>query len=126
MSQIEKNYHISASPERVWQALVDPFEIGQWSEAPARISAERGAHFSLWDGEIVGKNTEVEPGRRLAQEWREKSWQRPSTVTFELRPERGGTKLSFTQDSVPLDRLEQIDLGWDEYYLGAIKKYLEQ
>ena len=36
------------------------------------------------------------------------------------------SKIQLVQDDVPDHEVKDIDEGWDKYYLGAIKQYLEE
>ncbi len=123
--QIEKIYMISATPEQVWAALTVPIEIEGWGAGPAEMNPKKGEKFSLWGGDIYGKNIEVKIPNYLRQEWYGGRWKSPSIVEFWLTDESGQTKLRLTQNGVPDEELDDIDNGWDEYYLGPIKEYLE-
>ncbi|MAG60065.1 hypothetical protein CMO96_04730 [Candidatus Woesebacteria bacterium] len=52
--KIEKDYHIKASKDKVWQALVDPDVVNRWGGGPATMSDEEGSEFKLWGGDIHG------------------------------------------------------------------------
>ena len=120
---IHQAYHVKATPAQVWRMLVDPTAIEEWSGAPAEMSARAGATFSLWDGEIHGENIEVVPEKRLVQRWQERGWKEPSIVTFSInRGAPGETTLELDQSNIPADKVEDIAQGWDEYYLGVIKR----
>lgn len=47
--------------EKVWQALVDPKVIDMWGAGKAKMSDKESDTFTLWDGEVHGKNLEVIP-----------------------------------------------------------------
>jgi activator of HSP90 ATPase len=66
---IKQTYKIKAPVKKVWEALVQPKDIAAWSGSPAKMNAKVGTKFSLWDGEIFGKNILVEPQKKLVQEW---------------------------------------------------------
>jgi len=123
--QIEKTYMIDASPEKVWAALTVPVEIDGWGAGTAEMSAAEGEKFSLWNGDIYGKNLEVKAPYYLKQEWYGGPWQSPSIVEFWLSNEEGKTKVRLVQNGVPEEEVDDVDNGWDEFYLGAIKEYLE-
>ncbi len=122
---INKSYFIQAPVARVWQALVDPAVIDQWGGGPAEMDDRVGTAFKLWGGDIYGQNVEVERERKLVQEWYEDDWSKPSVATFLLAEENGGTRLEFSHADVPDDSRADIDEGWDLFYLGAIKSFLE-
>ena len=122
---ITKIYRIKAPISEVWRALTDVEYIEGWGGGPAEMDDKAGSEFSLWGGDIHGKNIEVKPSKKLVQEWYGGKWQNPSILTFELKGENGGTMLTLTQTDVPEEEYSDIDAGWDDYYLGPLKEYLE-
>jgi len=123
---IEKTYRIAAPRALVWAALTDPVHIETWSGAPAIMVDQAGTEFVLWDGDVHGRNLEVEPGRRLVQEWYGGNWDEPSIATFTLWDvDGGGTFLELSHSNVPDDEAQDFDTGWDDYYLGPMKRLLE-
>lgn len=116
---------IAASPEEVFAALTNPFQIEIWSGYPAEMKAENGFVFSLWEGDICGVNIEVKPNRLLVQEWFFGETENPSIVTLQLKKEGDKTRVELTHTNIPDDVYEEITEGWREYYLGSIKGMLE-
>ncbi|MEK7202331.1 MAG: SRPBCC domain-containing protein [Patescibacteria group bacterium] len=125
MAEIKETFLIASPIEKVWQALVDPEIIAKWSNAPARMSAEVGFEFELWNGDISGVNTAVEKPNKLVQEWQYGDWPKPSIVTFDVTSTDDHTEIKLTQTGHPSSEEKDLKEGWDIYYLGAIKKYLE-
>ncbi|MDP2720701.1 MAG: SRPBCC domain-containing protein [bacterium] len=125
MKIIKQSYSIKASIERVWKALVDPGEIEGWGAAPAKMDDGVGTQFSLWGGDIYGKNIEVEAPTKLKQEWYGGKWPKPSLVTFTLTREKARTRLDLIHEDVPDKEASEFDDGWKRYYCGSIKEYLE-
>lgn len=125
MKTIRKQYHIYASKEAVWDALVNPKTIEKWGGGPVKMSAKSGAKFSLWGGDIWGKNTKVTSKAELVQDWYGGDWDAPSIATFKLTHRAGCTALYLTHKNIPEDA-ESFNKGWDDYYLGAIKHLLEK
>lgn len=123
---IKKSYEISAPIEQVWKALVDPKIIDEWGGGPSIMDGKIGTEFQLWGGDIHGKNIEVVKERKLVQEWFEGDWQKPSIVTFTLQTQDNKTILKLEHKSVPDEEIDDINQGWDDYYLGPIKKMLEK
>ena len=124
--QIYQIYKIEAAPSQVWKALTDPKEINEWGGGPAIMSAEEGAEFSLWDGDIYGKNIKVEKEKLLVQEWYgNKEWQKPSIVEFKISSESNITTIKLSHNGIPDDEVADFAAGWQDYYMGAIKVYLE-
>jgi activator of HSP90 ATPase len=122
---ISKSYHISAPPLDVWRALVDPEAIDEWGGGPVVMTDEPGSRFTLWGGDIYGTVLSVDSGSRLVEEWYGGPWAHPSVVTFSVDAESGGTLLRLQQTDVPDQEADEIDAGWDEYYLGPLKRLLE-
>ena len=126
MKTIKQVYHINAPIEKVWQALVDPLVIDSWGGGPSKMSAKAATSFSLWGGDIHGKNLVVVEGKKLVQEWFSGDWKKPSKVTFDLKEEKTKTTVELLHEDVPDEEETDIAEGWDVYYLGEIKKYLEK
>jgi uncharacterized protein YndB with AHSA1/START domain len=122
---IAKSYQIAASPSTVWRALTDAETIDDWGGGPVVMRPEAGTSFSLWDGDIHGTNVQVVPERCLVQEWYYGDWPVASIVTFSLTPDTDGTLLELQHRRIPDDEVDDIDAGWDDYYVGAMKEYLE-
>ncbi len=123
---IKKIYKISAPIEQVWGALVDPEIIDKWGGGPAEMDGKIGTEFRLWGGDIHGKNIEVVKERKLVQEWFGGDWPEPSTVIFTLKSEDNKTILALEHTNVPDEEVDDIDQGWDDYYLGPLKEMLDK
>ena len=127
MKVIKKEYHIWVPQERVWDALTDPKIIEKWGAGKAKMSDKKGEKFSLWDGEIHGTNLQVVPQKKLVQEWYSSDDPDTATkVTFTLTHKDGCTALYLKHEGVHEKNYNSIAKGWDEYYLGEIKKLLEK
>ena len=64
---------------------------------------------------------------KIIQSWRAGDWTEGhySTVTFLLKEEDGGTRLTFIQSGVPSDKYDSINEGWRTYYWAPMSKALE-
>lgn len=125
MTPITKTYHIKAPVEKVWQALVDPKIINEWSGSTAKMDEKVGAKFELWHGDIRGVNLEVVKHKKLVQSWYSGDWPKPSKVIFELHGRGDQTTLNLTHAEVPAKSQKSIDSGWDQYYFGPLKNFVE-
>ena len=56
-----------ASPQRVYDALLDAKQFAAFSGLPAEIDPKPGGTFSLFSAQIVGRNVELVPGQRIVQ-----------------------------------------------------------
>jgi activator of HSP90 ATPase len=84
------------------------------------MSTEPGTEFSLWEGDITGRNIEFVPDRKIVQEWYFGEQQEKSVVTVNIRPERDYSLVTVEHTNIPDDDFENISEGWNEYYMGAI------
>lgn len=126
MKGIYKEYRIKSRIEKVWDALTNPKTINLWSVAKAKMSEKVKDEFSLWGGDMYGKNVKVVKNSLLEQEWWVKGWEKPSTVVFELSEDGEYTVVKLSHTDLPEDEIEEYSNGWDLYYMGEIKKLLEK
>jgi uncharacterized protein YndB with AHSA1/START domain len=107
------------SPERVWRALVDPEELAAWL-MPTDFAPRPGHEFTLETGDahigaIQGEVLEIDEPRFLRCRW--SGVFGDTYVSFELFPERDGTRLRVTHDGFgePLPpEFAGFDAGWTE------------
>jgi len=134
--RIEKQIHLAASPERVWRAISDAREFGQWFRADLRDDFLPGATVR---GRITYEGYEhlmlemqietMERERLFSFRWHPYAvdtdvdyTQEPTTlVEFRLERAPGGTKLTVIEsgfDRIPADRrpraFEMNSAGWTE------------
>lgn len=125
VKSLKQTYTIKSPISKVWQALTDPKIIDAWGGGPAKMQAKIGFKFSLWGGDITGTNTKVVPEKLLVQDWMSGKWDEFSKLEFRLSEKSGITTVILTQSNIPDSELADISEGWKVYYLGKIKKLLE-
>lgn len=118
--------YIEAEPEEIFIALTNPFTINLWSDMEAKMDANVGTEFELWDGDICGKNLEVVENEKLVQEWYFDELPEPSIATIKLHVKGKGTSVEVKHTNIPDEAFENIEEGWREYYIGAIKRFFEE
>jgi len=131
MKNIKKHYHIKATPEDIYTALTNPLTIEIWSGASAEMEAVAGTEFSLWDGDITGLNLELEPGKKIVQEWyfeedEETLPENKSIVTIKLHADGNNTDVELLHVNIPDEAFENIVDGWDRYYFKPLKELVEE
>ena len=126
MDVIIQRYRIIAKSDKVWDALVNPKTIEKWGGGPAVMEDKIGFEFSLWGGDVYGKNIEVERYKKLVQEWYGGEWNRPSIVTISLNADGHCTEVLLEQKDIPLEEIKEINEGWRDYYFEPLKKLLEE
>ncbi len=128
----ERELQIDASPETVWEFLVDPEKVARWKGLPASAfePTPGGAYrIEVIPGHVAsGAFVELERPSRIVYTW---GWEAgedgpspvppgSSTVEIELVPVNGGTSLRFTHRDLPNSAAaESHAVGWD-HYLGRL------
>lgn len=124
---IEQTVFFKATPEEVYDALLDPKKHSKFTGSPATTSSKVGATFSAWDGYITGKNLELVRGKKIVQEWKTTEWPDGypvSRLEFTLTPKKGGTELEMIHSKVPAEQLADYSSGWKSAYWDLLKEYL--
>ena len=123
---IHQEIELSASPQKLYEALLDSKQFTEFSGRPAEINREVGGAFSLFKGHIIGRNVELVPDERIVQAWRVVTWPEGaySIVRFELKPQGSGTHLVFDHIGFPEGLRDHLAEGWEENYWSLLKKYL--
>ena len=130
---VQREIEIAASPETVWEFLVDPEKVTRWMGLEATLEPQPGGIYLLKviDGHTArGEFVEVEPPRRLVFTF---GWDPgadgpsavpPGSSTIEIELEVGtdgdGTLLRFTHDLSTVEAATQHAHGWD-HYLGRLE-----
>lgn len=122
---IHQEVTFPASPERVYDALMQSNQFSELTGAPAEISRDVGGAFSLFGGAIVGRNVELQPGKRIIQAWRAMDWGDGvySIARFELSGQ-GEIRLAFDHTGFPEGEEEHLAKGWHTNYWEPMQKYL--
>jgi len=120
MKTFKKTFKINAEPSDIYSALTNPFTIELWSGYPAQMITEPGSEFSLWEGDITGKNLEFIKNRKVVQEWYFGDMEVKSIVTINIFPDRKYSVVAVEHTNIPDEDYDDIAKGWEEYYIGAI------
>ena len=120
MKTFKKTFKINAEPSDVYSAITNPFTIELWSGYPAQMTAEPGTEFSLWAGDITGRNIEFIRDRKVVQEWYFGEQPEKSIVTITVHPDHENSMVTVEHTNIPDKDFADIAEGWKEYYIGAI------
>jgi activator of HSP90 ATPase len=126
MKTFKKYILLPAPPEEVYLGLTKAQSIQLWTGAEVEFKEEAGTEFSLWDGDIVGKNLEFDYGKKIVQQWYFGEDNEPSIVTIKLHPDKKGTSLEFVQTNIPAEDYKEFTDGITEYYLGGLIDFFEE
>jgi uncharacterized protein YndB with AHSA1/START domain len=126
---VRREIAIAASPETIWEFLVDPEKATRWMGRSASFDARPGGEYrvEVISGNVAaGEFVELDPPHRLVWTW---GWEPgtpmpvasgSTTIEVELVPDGDGTLLRFTHSGLPdADAAEKHAHGWD-HYLGRL------
>jgi activator of HSP90 ATPase len=120
MKTFKKTFRINAEPSDIYSAITNPYTIELWSGYPAKMSTEPGSEFSLWEGDISGKNIEFIQDKKVVQEWYFGEQTEKSIVTISIVPDGENSQVTVDHSNIPDEEFNNIAEGWREYYIGAI------
>lgn len=122
---LHQEIEIHASPERIYDALLNSKKFTEFSGAPAEISAKAGGVFSMFGGRITGRNVELVKDQRIVQAWRSGTWPPGvySIVKFEIKPMADKTVVVLDHTGFPAGDFESLGGGWTGHYWEPMKKY---
>lgn len=123
MKTFKKQFKINAEPSDVYSALTNPFTIELWTGYPAVMLTEPGTEFSLWDGDITGKNIEFVQDKKVVQEWDFGDQTEKSVVTISIQKDKDNSIVTVEHTNIPDDEFDDIANGWREYYFAAINSF---
>ncbi|MCB0502278.1 MAG: SRPBCC domain-containing protein [Bacteroidetes bacterium] len=126
MRDYKQYYILNEPPEIVYLALTRPDTIALWTGYEATMSTEEGSEFSLWDGNIVGKNLSFEKNKKIVQQWYFGDQPEDSIVTIILHPHKKGTSIELRHINIPEEAYEDMVNGWDNAYFGSLQEFYEE
>lgn len=142
---IERDIHVEAAPEVVFEVISRPEHMRQWWPDDARFEPVPGAPGDLvWHNAQTGETmtvaltvVEVDPPRRFSFRWCYADPDRRGEsllVTFELTPAGGGTLVRMTETgfremgweiAVLEERYRDHENAWS-HYIPALGRYIER
>ena len=127
---LDQEVIIKTSPHELYEAFMDSKMHSKFTESKAKVSRDVGGNFSIFEGEINGKNVELIQDKKIVQTWRgeDENWPKGyySTITLIFEPKDDGTLIKFTHTDIPEGCYESVKEGWDEYYWQPLKEMLEK
>jgi uncharacterized protein YndB with AHSA1/START domain len=128
--------YIRTTPEKLWQALIEPeFTRQYWAATWQESTWEPGASWKIMipDGRVgdAGEVLEIDPPRKLVLSWRnefipEMRKEGYSRLTYELEPAGTSVKLTVIHEMEKPDSklIEGTSQGWP-HILASLKSLLE-
>lgn len=126
MKDYKKYYIIHTTPDMLYKALTDTTLIELWSGDDAVMHTEPGTEFSLFGGNIEGKNISFELNKKIVQEWYFGEQTVASIVTIILHEHAKGTSVELRHSNIPDEAYDEMVDGWNELYFGALQDFYEE
>ena len=129
LESFEVSAVIPATPRQVYDAWLDGDRHAAMTGGAATGRPQVGAEHSAWDGYIIGRNIELEPGRRILQSWRTTEFSEGSAdslLEVVLGEIEGGTKLTLRHSEIPDGRAGSYKKGWTEHYFEPMTAHFGQ
>jgi uncharacterized protein YndB with AHSA1/START domain len=122
-TRIEREVHIAARPETVFDFFIDPARIVRWMGRTAELDPRPGGAFRIdYNGKDIvrGAFLELDRPRRVVFSW---GWEMPddpvppgaSTVVVTLTEVDGGTLVRLVHSGLPADAIDGHAVGWDQF-----------
>ena len=123
---LHQEIHLHASPQRIYEVLLDSKQFAAFTGRPAEIDPSAGGAFWMFGKLITGRNVELIPNERIVQAWRPASWPPGvySIVKFELEADGSQTKLVLDHTGFPEGKFDDLNSGWPERYWQPLAKFL--
>lgn len=122
---IHQEVSFATSADNLYSAFTDAKVHAAFTGGKSEIADAEGGAFSLHDGQIVGRQIELVPGKRVVQAWRVAGWPEGlfTIVRIELESKGGETKLTLDHAGVPDEMVEHIAGGWHARYWEPLQKH---
>ena len=119
---------LPATPEAVYDAWLSSTGHSAMTGADAEIDPRPGGAFQAWDGYISGTTIELEPGRRIVQDWRTSEFDAADPDSrIEVRLERAdqGTRITVSHTNIP-DGQPDYEQGWRDNYFDPMREFFAE
>ncbi len=117
-TQIHQEVVLNATPDQVYRAFMDEETHGAVTGGVSKIDQQVGGLAEMHDGQILARNIELEPGRKIVQAWRVSAWDEGVYTLLRITLEADGTttKVTLDQTGCPEDMTEHLAAGWNQRY----------
>ena len=126
MKDFKKYYTFPAPPEEVYLALTNPLSVKLFTGAEVEMSTVVGSEFSLFDGDITGKNLEFEENKKIVQQWYFDGQNEPSIVTLKIHEYKKGASVELHHTNIPDEVYEEFVDGWNTSYFGELLEFFQE
>lgn len=124
---IKQSVVLPAPAEQLYATYLDPGLHAAFTGAPVTVSAEPGAPFRAFDGQISGTTLSVIAPRLIVQSWRSTNFRDAdpdSTLILAFVPQGRDGRIDLIHIDVPHQDYQGVSEGWEKYYWAPWKRYL--
>ena len=122
---LEKEIWIQAPVETVFASFTQADKMLEWHGKEVEVEPIKGGIYRVVfenGTTIIGEFLEVIENQKVVYKARYGAVE--STVSIELFPEKGGTRIQLKQEFLPGQDTSSFNQGWD-YFLGLLQNHLE-
>jgi activator of HSP90 ATPase len=125
-TSLHEEIELKSGPQRIYEVLLDAKQFAAFTGMPAEIDAKPGGAFSMFGGQVVGRNVELVANQRIVQAWRPTHWDPGiySIAAFVFKPTGGGTLVVLDHKGFPEGDFDHLEWGWHNHYWDPLKKFL--
>lgn len=119
---------IPTTPDAIYESWLDSKKHSEMTGSEAKVDAIIGGKFTAWDDYIQGKTIELDPGRRIVQEWRTTDFPSDSPnsiVEIILEKVEKGTKITLIHTEIPEGQKDDYKQGWKDFYFNPMKAHFK-
>lgn len=126
-TQIHQEVVLNASPEDVYNAFMDEKQHSAMTGGVSKIENQVGGLAEMHDGQIIARNIELEPNRKIVQAWRVAGWDEGVYTLLRIMLDADGkaTRLTLDQTGCPEDMTEHLAAGWDQRYWQPLAEHFK-
>ncbi|TYR36802.1 ATPase [Sphingobacterium phlebotomi] len=126
MKNFKKYYIVPAPPEDIYKALTTEITIRLWTGDGVQIDLQEGGEFSMWDGTITGRFIQLDPYKKIVQQWYFGEQEEASIVTIKLHEDKRGTSFEVQHTNIPDEAFDDIVEGWNDTYMASLIEFYEE
>jgi uncharacterized protein YndB with AHSA1/START domain len=130
VTSLRLQHHFSSSPERVFDAWVNPETVSKWlfttpasEKNTTEVDARVGGKWSIIDRRdgvdyrALGEYVEIDRPRRLVFTFGMPQFSPEfAHVIVEIAPEGSGSLLTVTHQSLPWSHVKETERGWSDMF----------
>jgi len=129
---IEQTVRINAPARDVYDAYVNAKRHASFTGAKASSIPKPGGKMTAWNGYVSGRFLLLDPGKRIVQTWKSRSWPRgadESILDLRLKSKGKKTELTMVHSGVPAkpaSLAKGFTSGWHTSYWKPLASYFKR